>query len=209
MSPPLRIGVLILPPVQLLDVSPVDLFYIADKEYLEICNLPRPITALGLNTTTTYIAASGPFAECTASAALRVTADLATPSVQPGKLDILFLPGPDPNSVPGEEEKAFIRSHADVGTSILSVCTASFALGHAGILKGRKATGPRSLLGKMREMFPDTEWVDKRWIQDREIWCSGKFVFGGLVSQRRHKESHVQVYGKWREELAGHKLTLL
>jgi hypothetical protein len=44
---PLRIGVFIPHNVQLLDLSPIDLFYMQSPEYLTACSLPPSIISLG------------------------------------------------------------------------------------------------------------------------------------------------------------------
>src|SRR5438270_3286213 len=103
---PLRIGVLILPPSQLLDVSPIDLFGMLTREYLEACRLPAPILALGIPVEIHYISAiaspqpgsTSPevkLAECTANAAIRITAMTHDMAIAPGELDIILIPGPD------------------------------------------------------------------------------------------------------------------
>ena len=95
-------------------------------------------------------------------------------------LDILLVPGPDPSAVLNEEVLAFVRAHAgwrgENGevTDMLSVCTGCVVLGQSGILKGRRASGPRGIMTKLRKDFPDVKWVeDKRWVKDGNIWMSG------------------------------------
>lgn len=66
-------------------------------------------------------------------------------------------------------------------TDILSVCTGCFIAGQAGVFKGKKASGPRPVVGTLQKLFPDTEWInDKRWVNDGNIWSSGKFPFWNL-----------------------------
>jgi hypothetical protein len=58
----------------------------------------------------------------TASATLKTTATTLTPTVQPGNLDIILVPGPAPDQVFGSEELDFIRGHAArKETDVLSV----------------------------------------------------------------------------------------
>ena len=184
-SKPLRIGVLILPPSQLLDVSPIDLFGMLTREYLEACRLPAPLLALGIPVEIHYISATASpqlesttlpevaLAECTANAALRVTATIHDMIVAPGKLDIVLIPGPDPSLDPPEGMGKFIKNHFDAQCVIMSVCTGIFPLAASGVLKGRKATGPRALLSELRKKYPETAWSDKRWCKDGNIWSSG------------------------------------
>lgn len=184
-SKTLRIGVLILPPSQLLDVSPIDLFGMLTREYLEACRLPAPLLALGIPVEIHYISATAipqpestaslevTLAECTANAALRVTATIHDTALAPGKLDIILIPGPDPSLDPPQGMGKFIRNHFDTGCVIMSVCTGIFPLAASGVLKGKKATGPRALLSGLRKKYPETVWSDKRWCKDGNIWSSG------------------------------------
>lgn len=94
----------------------------------------------------------------------------------PGKIDILLIPGPDPSAVTSEAAKGFIRAHAEKGNNVLTVCTGIYPAAEAGILEGKKATAPRALIGEFRKKFPGTEWVDRRWSRDGNVWCSGTFV---------------------------------
>ena len=174
---PIRIGVLLLAPIQLLDVAPIDLFGMLTKDYLEACRLPPPLINGALPIEITYIseAGAGTIAESTASAGLRVSAGLEDVASAPEKLDILLVPGPDPAMIPSEDAQIFLRSHMENKTTILSVCTGIFSLAHAGIVKGKQATGPRALLSELQKKFPETQWKDRRWVHDGNIWTSGKY----------------------------------
>lgn len=180
---PIRIGVLLVGPVQLLDVSPVDLFGMLTTEYLTACRLPKPLVDGALQIESTYIseAGAGKIAECTANAGLRVNADLKDVKSAPGRLNILVVPGPDPAMVPSESCKSFIRTHAEKKTIILSVCTGIFPIAHAGVVEGKRATGPRALLPELRKLFPGTTWEDRRWVNDGSVWTSGKCTYSDSV----------------------------
>lgn len=172
----IRIGVLLLAPVQLLDVSPVDLFGMLTTEYLTACRLPKPLINGALPIEITYIseAGGGEIAECTSSAGLRVTGGLEDVESAPGRLNILIVPGPDPAMVISESCKSFIKKHAEKKAIIMSVCTGIFPLAHAGVVKGKRATGPRALLPELRKLFPGATWEDRRWVNDGSVWTSGK-----------------------------------
>lgn len=77
----------------------------------------------------------------------------------------------------GAEELEFIRGHAaQPGTDILCVCTGAFLLAESGVLKGKRASGPRGLIGRLRARFPETEWDEgRRWVIDGNLWSSGMF----------------------------------
>jgi transcriptional regulator GlxA family with amidase domain len=169
-----RIGVLLIGTVQLLDVSPIDLFGMLTKEYLQACRLPAPLVALAVPVDIVYISESGTGINgLTASAGLRVSADLNNKSCAPGNLDILMIPGPDPSTVPSDAVKQFMRGHAEKGANNLTICTGVFMAGYAELLDGKLATGPRALLPELQKKFPRVTWEDKRWTHDEKIWTSG------------------------------------
>ena len=174
---PIRIGVLLLAPIQLLDIASIDLFGMLTKDYLEACRLPLALINGALPVEITYISegGAGTIAESTAGAGLRVSAGLADATSAPENLDILFVPGPDPGMIPSEGAQTFLRSHMENKTTILSVCTGIFPLAHAGIVKGKQATGPRPLLPELEKKFPETQWKDRRWVHDGNVWTSGKY----------------------------------
>lgn len=150
-------------------------------EYLTACQLPAPLISHGVPMTITYVSEAGahPICELTASAGLRITAGLDDPSVAPGKVDILLIPGPNPSEVPSEPVINFVRAHTEGDRCVvMTVCTGVIVVGHAGILKGRTATGPRGLLitGELQKKFPEVKWVDKRWVKDGNVWCSGTWL---------------------------------
>ena len=182
---PTRIAVLLLASAQLLDVSPIDLFSMLTHEYLTACRLPGPLVAGAIPSEIIYVseAGSSSIVECTASAGLRVNASISDTIAAPGQTDILLIPGPDPSTIPGELVKAFIKAHAEKGTIVMTVCTGVFPAAYAGVLEGKRATGPRALLSDLKTKFPGTKWEDKRWVHDGNIWCSGEpFCF------LRHKQ---------------------
>lgn len=48
----------------------------------------------------------------------------------------------------------------------------------AGLLEGKTATGPRFFLKVMRQMSPNTEWLEKRYVQDGKLWTSSTLLNG-------------------------------
>jgi transcriptional regulator GlxA family with amidase domain len=181
----LRIGVFIPRTVQLLDISPIDLFGMLDPKYLAECKLSAPLIATGIPSTIHYIPTptAGSHIELTAGATLQVSKTIQDPEVQAGKLDILLVPGPDPSAVFEEEVLEFVSKHAGwrgkngETTVILSICTGCIVLGQSGVLKGRKATGPRAIVPQLEKDFPEVQWVDdKRWVHDGNIWSSSRSI---------------------------------
>lgn len=181
----LRIGVFIPVGVQLLDISGVDIINMITPEYLETCGLPAPVVSLGVPSTIYYISLpeNGSHVELTAKFVLKVSRTIEDPDVQPGTLDIVLVPGPDPNMVFEARVLDFLRGHADwkgengQTTDILSVCSGCCLLGQAGILNGKRASGPRDLVPKLRQDFKEATWDDtQRWVHDGNVWTSGKLL---------------------------------
>jgi len=177
--PPLHIGVLIVPPIQLLDIAPIDLFAMLSQPYFEACNLPPSLVALAIPASDlkiTYISASGPTstAETTASLGLAINAGLDDPAVAPGKLDILLIPGPPPDLQVDELVLEFVRQHVKSGVDLLTVCTGFNVAAQAGVLDGKHATGTRGVTDLLAKKFPAVKWEVKRWVVDGRTWTSGK-----------------------------------
>lgn len=175
-----HITVLLFPSTQLLDLSPIDLFGMLHPSYLSTCALPSPLVASGTPFTISY-AADAPadsVAELTAAAALRVSHNLSDKALAPGNVDVLLIPGPEPNYEPSKAEIAFMQAHAAAGAYILTVCTGVFAAGRAGLLAGKRVTGPRALLGTLRAIVPDAEVTEKRW----EVDCGGRVWSAGGIT---------------------------
>lgn len=174
----LRVGMLLVPPVQLLDASAIDVFGMLTPEYLKACGLPQPLLDLAIPVSLHYIGQSGPgtHAPMTADATLPITDSLTSPEVQPGRLDVLLIPGPDPSVVPDAAVVDFIHAHKKKGeTDFLVICTGSLTAGYAGLLDHKRATGPRGLEPKLKEKFPAANFVDRRWERDGRLWTSGGF----------------------------------
>ena len=110
---------------------------------------------------------------------MTATCALDSPTVAPGTLDVLLIPGADPAEQPSEAVKDFVRVHvAQQRTSVLTICTGVFIAAYAGVLKGKRVTGPRGVLPRLKQTFPEAEWVDKRWERDGSVWCSAGITNG-------------------------------
>lgn len=186
-SEKLHIGVLLAPPpVQLLDLAPVDLFHMLSEEYLgSITMLPQAIRKLALrDLQISYIAhdvseydstsnsgsSDGRIrsAPLTANASIGITSSLKDSGVQPGQLSILVIPGPDPNVMPAEQYRSFIAAHAQSGmTDIITICTGIYPACYSGICDGRIVSGPRGLTPDLKAKFSRVKaFEDKRWSKD-------------------------------------------
>jgi transcriptional regulator GlxA family with amidase domain len=176
----LRVGVLIVGSAQFLDASPIDLFGMCSTEYLTACRLPQPLLNLGIPVDIHYISDGEPgsLVELTANAKLQITDSLASLDVQPGKLDTLLIPGPDPNVVPEQSYLEFIQAHENAGqTDFIVICTGAYPAGYAGLLDGKKITGPRALVSDLQKKFPRGKYTDRRWERDGRLWSSGKWHY--------------------------------
>lgn len=128
-----KVGVLITAEVQLLDTACVDILAMMGKDYVECLeDLPKHLAEIAPVVTISYIASSpvdSPI-RLTANMKLHATHHISDPDVQPGKLDILLIPGPDPRSSFEEPVLEFVRGHfKNKSTDILSVCTGSCSAG--------------------------------------------------------------------------------
>ncbi|KAK2873277.1 hypothetical protein FQN49_002467 [Arthroderma sp. PD_2] len=180
----LRIGVLLTHTVQLLDLAAVDILGMMSKDYItDIGSLPTAVADLGLAVNIHYIGlepnCAGTYSECTANIGVRLTDSIHDASVSAENLDILMIPGPNPNFVPADSTLAFVRSHNDSGNVIMAICTGSYVAGYAGILDQKNATGPKGLISDLQAKFPGVKWDNsRRVVKDGNIWTSGGVTNG-------------------------------
>ncbi|KAF2742348.1 class I glutamine amidotransferase-like protein [Sporormia fimetaria CBS 119925] len=178
-----HIGVLIAPPIQLLDIAPIDLFAMCTRSYLAACKFPPALISAGIPDSAlriTYISLTGEdsIASTTAFLGLHINAGLHDACVAPGELDLLMIPGPPPGVRPEEEVLEFVKRHVEKGVELMTVCSGVFVAGYAGVLDGRKATGTRGVMNMLEKEFPNVTWVDKRYTRDGRIWSSGGVTNG-------------------------------
>jgi transcriptional regulator GlxA family with amidase domain len=89
------------------------------------------------------------------------------------KLDYLLIPGGMGTRKEVENKSLidFVAYQAKNCKVVLSVCTGSFILHSAGLLKGKKATTHFSMLDNLRNLN-DVKVVEKRIIKDGNVWTS-------------------------------------
>ncbi|SPQ17841.1 e8fd80f6-715d-48da-bd18-63d5428cde73 [Thermothielavioides terrestris] len=163
-----RIGVFIPADCQLLDMACIDIFGTMSYEYFSLVKGLVPAPMLNLAPSVQISCTSDPqdistiqpgeLIPLTASARVSCTHHLSHPAVQPGQLDIVLVPGPDPTIdwTDGDKKAAleWLAAHAArPETDILCVCTGIYLCGAAGLLKGKKACGPRALQGDLAKKF--------------------------------------------------------
>jgi AraC family transcriptional regulator, transcriptional activator FtrA len=80
--------------------------------------------------------------------------------VAPGGLELLAMadtivvPGTEDGLPPSAAVRDALRAARDRGARIMSVCTGAFALAHAGLLDGRRATTHWAMARQLAEQFP-------------------------------------------------------
>ncbi|KAJ4290713.1 hypothetical protein N0V88_006461 [Collariella sp. IMI 366227] len=172
----IRIGVYIPSECQLLDMACVDIFGTMSHEYFSLLGDSAPAPIVNLAPSIKIFSH------------LSCTHHISDPAVQPGHLDIVLVPGPDPSLDWSDKKKEtdWLAAHAArPETDILSVCTGIYICGAAGLLKGKKACGPRNLQGDLAKKFEGVDWVGEklRWVRDGNLWSSGGITNGNdLVS---------------------------
>jgi len=93
-------------------------------------------------------------------------------------LDIVLVGAHDISYTPNAAELAFVRKSYETCTAFLSICGGVQVPLQAGLLGGKRATGPRLMLDMLRQQAPTTEWLEKRWVRDGKLWTSGALLNG-------------------------------
>ncbi|OCL12767.1 DJ-1/PfpI family protein [Glonium stellatum] len=167
---PLKIGVM-LEKVQLSDITCIDLIGNLSTEYVKV------LAGLGyaeylqqaIDMEFLYISSSLELAFMTPSMHVKPT---VTYDDCPRDLDILVIGGPPPTHRP-EASLKFMKEAAEKTKVVLTTCIGSAWLASAGVLDGKKATTNREFLPIARQMHPDVEWLDQRWVVDGKFWTAG------------------------------------
>jgi transcriptional regulator GlxA family with amidase domain len=97
------------------------------------------------------------------------------------------LPLPD-----GERKLvAWLRRHAGLVPTLVSICTGAFVLGEAGLLDGRRATTHWQHLDDLRARFPRAEVVDEGiYVRDRGVFTSAGLTAGVDLMLAMVEEDH-------------------
>lgn len=160
-DPPLRIGAVLFPGFELLDVfGPVEMFGL-----------------LGKRASITMLAAEvGPVAS---SHGPCVVADASLADA--GALDLLLVPGGRGTRMLARNAPwlAELASTADRARIVAGVCTGSALLARAGLLDGRRATSNKLAFDWVVSQGPRVEWVrHARWVEDGKIFTSSGISAG-------------------------------
>jgi len=181
-----RIGVFIPGECQLLDQACIDIFGSMSHQYMDLIKgfVPQAIADLAPTINIHYIGSvkAGGHIFLTSNQKIIATNHFSDPEVAPGKLDIVLVPGPDPNSKFEKEPLDWLKKQSETeGTDILSVCTGIFICGEAGLLKGRTVCGPRGMQDLISEKYGKDivqKGTELRWVQDGNFWSSGGVTNG-------------------------------
>ena len=148
-----RIGIFVFPEVEELD-------FVGPWEMLRIWQIHWPDDGAEV---VLFAREAG---EVTCAKGMRVTTDCGWDGV--GALDVVIVPGGQGTRVLMEDATHldWVRSLAEAGTLMTSVCTGSLIFGAAGLLDGRPATTHWASLDALRklgtgiEVRDDDRWVD-------------------------------------------------
>ena len=181
-SQPLRIGVFI-EKVQLSDVTGIDLIGNCSTEYVKVAAtmgfahlLPHAIDMEFL-----YISSTLDPTHMTPSMSVKPTHTYETAPVD---LDILVVGGP-PFDMRPQASLEYLKKADGRAKVIMSTCVGALWLADAGILKGKSCTTNRFAVPVARQMHPETEWLDQRWVVDEsgktKYWTAGGAGAGKMV----------------------------
>jgi transcriptional regulator GlxA family with amidase domain len=121
------------------------------------------------------------------------------------QLDYLLIPGGrgTRTEVNNKVLTDFVSAQADTCKVVLSVCTGSFILHSAGLLKAKKATTHFSMLDNLRDL-QGVEVVEKRFVKDGKIWTSAGVSAGidmalDLIAREAGEETagSLQLYAEY------------
>lgn len=110
----------------------------------------------------------------------------------PRDLDIVLIGGCLPSHRPPQADK-FMKEAWTKTPVWLTTCSGSVWLASTGLLEGKKATTNKGFLDATLQMYPDTQWLRKRWVVDEkeydgtdgrkgELWTAGGAGAGKCAS---------------------------
>ncbi|KAF9075687.1 ThiJ/PfpI family protein [Rhodocollybia butyracea] len=177
-----RIGVFIPTECQLLDQACIDIFGSMSRQYMDLIKTLHPRLSPISRPRLTFTISAGEPILLTSNQKILATNHFSDPEVAPGKLNVVVVPGPDPNSKFEKEPLDWLKKQSETkGTDILSVCTGIFICGEAGLLKGRTVCGPRGMQDLISKKYGKDivqKGTELRWVQDGNFWSSGGVTNG-------------------------------
>jgi len=100
-------------------------------------------------------------------------------------LDMLLIPGGFGTFAESENLAMldFLKSKSEIAEGVMSVCSGSGVLAHAGILDGRKATSNKLFFSAITEPVQSVDWQkNARWVEDGKIFTSSGVSAGTDMS---------------------------
>jgi putative intracellular protease/amidase len=190
---PLKIGAVIFPAFELLDIyGPLELLGML-RERVCITMMAEAVGAVKSN--------QGP----------KGVAD--TSIYDTSRFDLLLIPG-GWGTRPLMQNTLFLdalRKHAVNARFVASVCTGSALLAKAGILDGKKATSNKLAFDWVAAQGPNVTWIrEARWVEDGSIFTSSGVSAGmdmtlGLIQHIYGRDTSVQISRRaeytWHEDM--------
>ncbi|KAL6922401.1 hypothetical protein FSST1_006427 [Fusarium sambucinum] len=177
----LHIGIILMGGItEILDVAPVDMINSLSKNFVEtfpVGDLFSPqYKAQALDIEIHWITEHGK------DAPARLTSNMTLLPTDSFKtcphLDVVLIGANNRGYTPNDVELAFVRKAFQQCTAFIAICGGVFVPMVAGLLEGKTATGPRMNLDELRNLSPNTNWVEKRWVRDGKLWTSGTLLNG-------------------------------
>jgi transcriptional regulator GlxA family with amidase domain len=191
---PLKVGALVFPGFELLDVfGPLEMFGLLYERatITLVAAAPGPV-----------VSAQGP--SCVAETAFR--GDLG--------LDVLLIPG-GRGTRPLVQDEAFLLElgrQCAAARIVASVCTGSALLAKAGVLDGLRATTNKRAYAWATANGPRVRWVAQaRWVEDGKVFTSSGVSAGmdmalALIARLTGRETALQIAAgaeyEWHEDAA-------
>ncbi|CAI7572944.1 unnamed protein product [Penicillium crustosum] len=164
-STPLRVGVLLFPGFQALDVfGPMDC--------INVLSWSHSVTLALISSTLEPVTTKSPTSPNATGQSVVPTHTFAT--VPP--LDLLFVPGglgTRGSSPVIEEAILFIRNIYPQLGYLITVCTGAGLAARAGVLNGKRATTNKMAWAEITDLGVKVDWVPHaRWVVDGNVWSS-------------------------------------
>ena len=180
-SPPLKVGALLFPGFELLD-------------------LYGPLEMLGLLGEKVSLRMLAKVAdEVVSSAGPKGVADLPLADAAP--LDLLLIPGGIGTRILVNEPDFLhlLRTAATQARIAACICTGSALLARTGLLDGHRATSNKIAFDWVMQQGPAVHWIkEARWVEDGRFWTSSGISAGidmtlGLISHLYGRETSLDV----------------
>ncbi|KAI7919915.1 tRNA (cytosine-5-)-methyltransferase NCL1 [Pyricularia oryzae] len=174
----LHVGVVLMGGVtELLDVAVIDMISGLDKQFIKtIPGVPEELRAQAIDVVFHWVSEAGPATPSRLNCGITL---VPTDSFEDcPHLDIVVMGAHLAGYVPTATELAFVRRTYETCSAFIAICGGVQVPLMAGLLDGKKATGPRFLLDMFRQQAPATEWLEKRWVRDGKMWTSGALLNG-------------------------------